>query len=467
MGTVYEAVELSHLGRRVAIKMPHDESDEQTRARFAREGRNASAINHPHVIRVFFSGEWEGSPYLVMELLEGEDLAACLQRTGALAVPSAIDLLLPVLDAVAAAHEQRILHRDLKPSNVFLSVGRAREVHPKVLDFGLSRMVEGDLSATSQFGMVGTPAYVSPEQVQRLPATELSDQYALGAILYECVTGVRAFPPGEVLGLLGAVLTGNFDRPRAVRADIEPGVELAILRAMSVSPESRFGNVREFGAALLPFASINGRARWSREFVVAVREPASATGVRRRGSIRGVPSAPAIPPATTTPSAPSNSSIPLVGLPPPDRRGSPYASPWLVVGGLFVLGLVFVAASPLEGSRARLLRPATGRTVPGAMPMAMSRDASGPPVVAVVPDAGSAATTRAPPRVAEAHAHIVPTPVAPVAHPVVTPVVPRRHHPQPFRPPASQAPTPGNNPRRPAPPPQGPQDPCVAHPELC
>ena len=170
MGTVYEAVD-TRLGRLVALKRlhPHIADNPGASERFLREGQAAARIRHPHVVQVLALGSEGGAPFLAMELLAGQSLATLLERRERLSVVEALDHVLPVIAAVGAAHDARVIHRDLKPSNVFVERGPGGQPWPKVVDFGVSAIVGGsDASADASLdGVVGTVAYLPPEQASR------------------------------------------------------------------------------------------------------------------------------------------------------------------------------------------------------------------------------------------------------------------------------------------------------------
>jgi serine/threonine protein kinase len=264
MGTVYEGTQAA-LRRRVAIKTLHTELARHSdlRARFLREGELAARIRHPNVIEVIDVGEHEGTPFLVLEFLEGEDLAARLGRLGRLAVTEAVDLLLPVLAAVASAHDLGVIHRDLKPENIFLLQPSRGPVIPKVVDFGISKLVGTNTTSaptmaklTAEGAIIGTPLYLPPEVAAGASQLDAqSDQYTLGVILYECVTGTRPFDAKNLPELISQILHGRFPAPRSVVSSIPSELDAIIVRAMNLSKAARFPSVWAFGRALLPYAS--------------------------------------------------------------------------------------------------------------------------------------------------------------------------------------------------------------------
>jgi serine/threonine-protein kinase len=260
MGAVYNATHTG-LEKPVVVKVlrPEWASNVDVRARFVREGRAAAAIRHPHVVDVTDVGELDGTPYLVMERLVGETLTALIARGPGLPPELAVDVLLPVCAAVDAAHAAGVVHRDLKPDNLFVTRTPSGEVHPKVLDFGISR-VTGDGGQTGTTATLGTPAYMAPEQiVSSRDANALSDQYALGVILYECLTGRQAFKAENIYVVLRMVGDGVFTPPRALQPVLPPDLEAVVLRAMAREPGQRFPSLKAFAAALLPWASMRAR----------------------------------------------------------------------------------------------------------------------------------------------------------------------------------------------------------------
>ena len=279
MGCVYEA-QHRDLKKRVAIKtlLPALASNMDARERFLREGEAASRIRHPHVVDVTDVGSEGSVIYLVMEYLEGEDLARLIARQGALSLIRSVDIMLPVAAAISTAHEQGVIHRDLKPENIFLVRNEYGDAHPKVLDFGISKVLGDSRSRalTGTAATMGTINYLPPEQLHAArEADARSDQYALGTILYECVTGVRAFEEETFYVVLNKIAEGRFSPPSKRRPDLPVVMEEIIVRAMSLEPARRFDSVRHLGLALLEFASEKARLLWT-PFFAAVRASASS-----------------------------------------------------------------------------------------------------------------------------------------------------------------------------------------------
>ncbi|HXU01616.1 MAG TPA: serine/threonine-protein kinase, partial [Polyangia bacterium] len=302
MGAVYEAVHRD-LKKRVAVKVLSAAlaSNDEAKQRFLREGEAASRIRHPHVVDVTDVGTDGALTYLVMEFLEGEDLSRRLAR-GPLTPREAADIMLPVLAGVGAAHEEGVIHRDLKPENIFLASARHRAgVQPKVLDFGVSKLSgAGAMALTGTAATFGTPFYIPPEQLRGArQADHRSDQYALGVVLYEAVTGQRPFQADNVFSVLRAIGDGDYPPPRAVRADLPPAFEAIVVRAMRLEAAERFPSLRALGAALLPFASDNARVLWADDFGSAGDAPGSVHASATSAPL-SPPRAPSVAPQMTT-----------------------------------------------------------------------------------------------------------------------------------------------------------------------
>ena len=265
MGAVYRAVD-TRLGRTVALKtvVAHRRGDKLTdevRQRFMREALAASKVDHRNVVQVLDFGFCEdGTPYMVMEFLRGKSLSAVLKETATpLQVDYVADVMLSVCAALRACHQVGIIHRDLKPANIFLSdTDTGWEV--KVLDFGISKaaMID-DLTKDGQ--ILGTPQYLSPEQVDGQVGPE-SDQYAIGVLLYACLTHQLPYGDYENMRLLRAIQDGKFEPPRTHRAELSERLEAVILRAMRAAVTNRFESIHALGQALWEFASPRGQSQW-------------------------------------------------------------------------------------------------------------------------------------------------------------------------------------------------------------
>jgi serine/threonine protein kinase len=293
MARIYRA-EHRVLHKPVALKVMETALLERPdgRPRFLREGQAAAAVKHPNVVDITDVGVWQGRPYLVMELLEGEDLEQYLSRHKPLTEHDVARIMIPVIAGLATAHAAGVIHRDLKPSNIFLARGPDGEVVPKLLDFGISKLANAlralDPASTPVGELMGSPMYMSPEAVRG--ARDLlpqSDQYSVGVMLYECVTGRPPFYGDSLLGVLEAVAHGQFESPRRFRPDLSTVLEVAILRAMSRDPDDRFPNVRELGRALCEAADQRTRLLWTPSF--GLRDLPLHHNLNRSANLRSTP----------------------------------------------------------------------------------------------------------------------------------------------------------------------------------
>jgi tetratricopeptide (TPR) repeat protein len=250
MGEVYRATERA-TGRPVAVKLLRRVEPAQL-GRFRREANVLMAVEHPAVVRYVSHGIAEdGRPYLAMEWLEGETLGQRLER-GALSATETVALATRVAEGVAAAHVRGIVHCDLKPSNLILVNGRLEEA--KILDFGIARRVwrQRDLTAPAAAGaIVGTPAYMSPEQARGEAKLRAStDTFALGAVLYECLTATRAFGGENALATMAEICFGEPPPPRSLRPEVPPELEWLVLRMLFKDETARPRDAIEVGREL-------------------------------------------------------------------------------------------------------------------------------------------------------------------------------------------------------------------------
>ncbi len=258
MGCVFRARD-TRLRRPVAIKV----CLEAFSARFEREARSIAALNHPHVCTLYDIGP----NYLVMELVEGETLASVLAR-GARSVDDALRDGTQIADALAAAHARGIVHRDLKPGNVMITPAGV-----KVLDFGLAKrttpadaddetMAPTAFDAGTEVGQImGTVAYMSPEQAEGKPVDARSDVFALGVVLYEMLCGKRPFGGETTLAALASTLQSVPDAPRSLRKEIPAGAERIVLRCLEKKPEARYDSARELHRDLVALRAAKTQRR--------------------------------------------------------------------------------------------------------------------------------------------------------------------------------------------------------------
>jgi eukaryotic-like serine/threonine-protein kinase len=251
MGEVYRAKD-PRLGREVAIKvLPASYSQDVDRLkRFEQEARAAGVLNHPNITAVYDLGSHEGSPYIVTELLEGETLRSRLS-SGALPVRKALDCGIQIARGLSAAHEKGIVHRDLKPENLFVT----RDGRIKILDFGLAKLkTEKDgeqqtdlktVSGTEPGVVLGTMGYMSPEQVRGKPADRRSDLFSFGAILYEMLSGQRAFRGDTAADTITAILSKEPPDLTQTNKDLHPGLERIVRHCLEKNPEERFESARD------------------------------------------------------------------------------------------------------------------------------------------------------------------------------------------------------------------------------
>jgi len=300
MGIVYEATHL-RLRRRVALKMlfPHATSPD-TVARFEREARAAARLHHRNVAAVLdVDTTPEGLPYLVMEFLEGHDLEAELQARGAMPIDEAVGYVRQACEAMTEAHAAGIVHRDLKPSNLFLTADKQGWVL-KVLDFGISKTTDdGDARLTTTEVSVGTPLYMSPEQVRSARnVDERTDIWSLGIILYELLAGRAPFL-GSPTAVAAAIVADPTPPIVEFRQDIPEDLQETIYRALAKDPAERFANVMELGRALAPFGAAVPAAVASEPMLSGAWTPSlAATPVSSRVSLPARPSHPSYPRAT-------------------------------------------------------------------------------------------------------------------------------------------------------------------------
>ena len=257
MGEVYLARD-TRLDREVAIKIVLADiaNDGDRLQRFEQEARATSALNHPNILTVYDVGTHDGSPYIVAELLEGEELRQRLDE-GPLPLRKTIDYAHQIISGLSAAHEKGIVHRDLKPENLFIT----KDDRVKILDFGIAKLRAAKLEGSSledatrraitNPGVVmGTVGYMSPEQVRGQSTDYRSDIFSFGAILYEMITGRRAFRRETMAETMSAILKEEPDEPTESNPNISPSLERIVRRCLEKKPERRFQSTSDLGFAL-------------------------------------------------------------------------------------------------------------------------------------------------------------------------------------------------------------------------
>src|ERR1700683_3058486 len=286
MGEVYRARDL-RLGRDVALKiLPESFARDADRLRrFEQEARAVAALNHPNILAVFDIGQNEGSPFLVSELLEGETLRAALDA-GALPQRKTIEYGVQIAHGLAAAHEKAIVHRDLKPENIFVT----KDGRIKILDFGLAKLVQssGDVEncvtlatlptgATAAGVVLGTPGYMAPEQVRGQTADARTDIFALGAVLYEMLSGVRVFRRDTPAESMSAILREDPPDIADATRPVSPALDRIVRRCLEKSPEQRFQSARDLSFALSALSGTDASG-----FTKAAAAPAASHRISQR-----------------------------------------------------------------------------------------------------------------------------------------------------------------------------------------
>ena len=256
MGIVFRAEDVQ-LRRLVALKVmrPALAANSANRQRFLREAQAAARIEHDHVVTIYLVGEDRGIPYLAMQLLQGETLEDRLRREKRLAVPEVLRLAHQAASALAVAHERGLVHRDIKPGNIWLETPTTGHQPPgttrvKILDFGLARSICEDTRLTQSGALIGSPGYMSPEQVRGGPPEPRSDLFGLGCVLYRCCTGRLPFQGPDALAILAALATETPPPVRALNPEVSPALSALVMRLLARDPAGRPASAAAVAAAL-------------------------------------------------------------------------------------------------------------------------------------------------------------------------------------------------------------------------
>ncbi len=370
MATIYRARD-AQLDRDVAVKLLRADlgRDPDFLARFRDEARAAASLNHPNIVAVFDFGEEASGPYIVMELIDGQDLSSMLRENGPLAPRQAARVAAEVAKALHAAHVRGIVHRDVKPSNIL--VGRDGRV--KVADFGIARaLTESQL--TSPGVTMGSVHYFSPEQARGEVATGASDTYALGIVLYESLTGQRPFSGDGAASVALARLTTTPPRPSALRAGTPVELDRIVQRSMALDPADRFASAASMASALEGWLSDPSAAPPATTAAAGAAAATTRTVASAQARQNALPY-PADAYARSSPPA----QITTRGTPPPppgssfDGDDDGGSGPWAWIAG--VIGLVLLG---IVGFLVFQMLTSGGGTSPSASPsMSPSESASG------------------------------------------------------------------------------------------
>jgi eukaryotic-like serine/threonine-protein kinase len=399
MGVVVAAHHLQ-LDEKVALKflLPDAVLQPEAVARFDREARAAVKIKSDHVARVTDVGKLEsGSPYMVMEYLEGDDLSGWLEKNGPLPIEQAVDFVLQACEAIAEAHSIGIVHRDLKPANLFCIRRPNGQLSIKVLDFGISKLggAAEKLQMTRTSTLVGSPFYMSPEQMQTAKGVDSrTDIWSLGIILFELLTGRVPFDSPTVTDLAIRVATEPPPPVTSLRGDVPPGLEKAILTCLEKPRERRYQDVGELALAIAPFGSRH--AHGSLERIQGTLGPSHGA--------TELATSPRLSPAASTrgPVGSTQGSWQTQGAQPQPKRGSPAIA---VIAGVVGVG-VLVAGGVFFVMKARA-------------PVAPPSQASASSAPSTEPPASTPPAT-----IAAASASLPPSPAVASSAPPVSPATP-------------------------------------------
>jgi serine/threonine-protein kinase len=406
MGVVVAAMH-EQLAQRVAIKMllPEATTSPNALARFTREARAAAAIRGQHVARVIDVGALDGgAPYIVMEYLEGRDLADTIAERGPLPPEEAVAFVLQACEAIAEAHSAGIIHRDLKPSNVYVTTGPDGSPLVKVLDFGISKALlasgeEGTLTTTSSF--VGSPVYSPPEQLVHAHDVDgRADIWSLGTILFEALSGRPPFVGDSVMHVAARIFNESPTPLHELRPELPADLCAVVMRCLKKLPDDRYPDVRALAEALAPFApSHSDSAERVARIVAASRSPSQLAALADTAQAVQIPSGETPGPLVGASSATSASS----------RR-------WVIIAGVAaaVGALAVIVGFSAGGGR--------GAAVDTAHPLVPSAASAGPSAETVLVGLPSAEPAPAPPPSVESSASASASPSSPAAsHPVRAP----------------------------------------------
>lgn len=392
MGRVWEATH-DQLGKRVAIKTLLSElaEDSDVVARFVREGRACVKLRHPNAVDVSDVGFEGGVPYLVMDYLEGETLTSYLASGKLSDAKTIANVVVPILCALQAAHDEGIVHRDVKPGNVFLTRARDGEIIPTLLDFGISKVSGDDGFAVRSGSLMATPIYMSPEQARDSAQVDSrTDLYSLGVLMYQALAGRKPFEAASLHELAHAICTAHYTDLGLIRSDLPEELIGIVRKAMAIDVRDRYQTAGAMARDLIQFAGTRTRVLHAMELGLggatrAVENPSAAP-------VADIPTMPledlkGAPPIVT--STPAHVPAALSEMATPNQATAPLASPTRAAGSssvrvVWIVAVVVLLVATWFGSRA-LMTPATPATPPTSTPAPPNAGGLVPRVAAPIP----------------------------------------------------------------------------------
>ncbi len=383
MGTVYLAEHVK-MGRKAALKVmnPGMHSDSDAIARFNREAANASRLNHPNVCGIYDFGETpEGLIYLAMEFIEGSSLTAIIEKNGSLPAPRAASIIHQAADALAVAHDAGIVHRDLKPDNIMIAKGRDGSDLVKVVDFGIAKASNSDAQKVTKTGLVvGTPEYMSPEQLAGDTLDGRSDIYSLGLVAFNCLTGKLPFPSNSAQEAMIMRLTDLPKRLDEMRPDISwpDALQRVMDKALARDSAERYQSAAEFGRDIAKAVERMPAAVAAADGTLIM---GAAGGAAKTVAAAAVPATRVASPAAAPAAAAGGAVVPA--------KKSPVA---MIAGGVAVVGIALVAYLKFGGGGGAATTP----PAPDGQP-AVTAPVTAPPTsdpVRPAPIQGSGGTTQ-------------------------------------------------------------------------
>ena len=369
MGVVYKATD-PNIGRTVAIKTLRFDvlsmDGEEMLQRFKNEARAAGVMNHPNIITIYDAGEQEGMFYIAMEYIEGHTLQQLLKQQKVQPLEKIIEIVRQVCAGLDYAHSRGIIHRDVKPANIMLQT----DGPVKIMDFGVAKGGGSGMTSTGQ--VVGTPNYMSPEQVKGKPLDGRSDLFSLGVVLYEMITGERPFADQNVTTIIYKIVNEAPSAPCDLKAHLHPGLNAVVMKALAKAPEQRYASGAEFARDLQNYQSLDTATAVA---PTPIFRPVTPTSEVVQGSPAAEPAAvaatatkpaPPMPRALdTTVVAPPRASVPV----PPPKKSRPVIA---IVAAVVVVALAL-------GAYLRSPRTPSGANPKNASPDASTRQEKAPP----------------------------------------------------------------------------------------